>query len=700
MKSGGRAWLYAVAVGLASVLAGIPADAANTARPLITRAVDNNALVVLRGNTRPEAKPENDRGPVAEALPLDHMTLLLRRSPEREAAFDRLIDALHDPASPHYHHWLDAAEIGDQFGPANADLATLKNWLAGRGFRVNFVHADRMTIDFSGTAGQLRTAFHTELHRLDVAGEKHVAAMQDPSIPSALAPAVVGIVALNDFRPRPQSGKPSVAPCVPGSCEPVTPRDLATIYDFRPLYLRDFIGRGQRIAVVNNADAANLADWKTFRSTYGLAAYVSGSLTQIHPQPVGGFNCGDPGASANAMEAIADAEWSSAAAPGAQILLAVCQDTFSQDGLLTAVTNLEEQSRTTRPQVISLSYGECEADLGVTVNAAYNAAFKNAVAEGISVFSASGDQLMAGCDKQNGGGSDHGPAVSGLASTPYDVAVGATDFGDTYHNTVRTYWTGATLISFPSAKSYIPEIPWNSSCGSSLISRALGFPADDSFCNNPSVVSLDFNRLTGTGGGNSGCATGFPTSEGIVSGTCAGYKAPSWQRAVLGLPANGIRRYPDVSIFGASYSWNHTYVLCATSAGGCKPGYGGTSFSTPIMAGIQALVNQKMKATTGEGNPNVVYYKLAGAEYKSPATRAACNSTKGIGISKSCVFHDVTEGNIGTFCFTTGPDCLTSVILYGLLQPVYSATEGWDYATGLGSVDVANLADAWPTVAP
>ena len=699
-----RACLRGLAVGLVSILAGANAHAASQTRPLIAGAVDDNARVALGGNVHPAARPENDRGVVSESLPLAHLTLQLKRSPEQEAAFDQLIDALHDPASPHYHRWLDAAEIGERFGPAAADVATVRRWLAGRGFRVNFIHADRMAVDFSGTAGQLRAAFHTELHRLDVDGERHVAVMQDPSIPRALEPVVAGIVALNDFRPHPASAlaQPSVGACKPGSCEPVGPKELAVIYNFRPLFNAGILGRGQRIAVVNTSNPANLSDWTNFRSTYGLSQYKAGTVAVTHPQPAGGFsNCVDPGVGSAAIEAIGDAEWASAAAPAAQIQVATCRSTATQDPLLTAVANLTEQPASIRPQVISLSYGQCEVHMGPTLNAAFNSAFKTAVAEGISIFVASGDELVAGCDKKGGGGSFYSQNVNGLASTPYDVAVGGTDFGDTYHNQVGTYWSGGSLAAFPSAKSYIREIPWNSSCGSTLIAHALGYPDGNSFCNNPAAVTLDFNRLTGSGAGDSGCATGFSSQASIVSGTCKGYKAPTWQKTVPGLPANGLRRIPDVALFASSYGWKHAYIMCVTSEGGCMAGFGGTSLSTPIMAGIQALVNQKMKAFRGQGNPNVAYYALARAEYKPAATRAACNSSKGPNVAKSCVFHDITEGDLGTFCFSDSPHCGGGgFILYGLLQPVYRATPGWDYATGLGSVDATNLVNAWHTVAP
>ncbi|MDR3415620.1 MAG: hypothetical protein P4L83_05495 [Nevskia sp.] len=75
--------------------------------------MDTTRLVRLEGNTRPEANPANDRGRVPDALPLEHLQLLLKRPPERELALQRTIEQLHDHRSPDFHRWLDPAEPGD-----------------------------------------------------------------------------------------------------------------------------------------------------------------------------------------------------------------------------------------------------------------------------------------------------------------------------------------------------------------------------------------------------------------------------------------------------------------------------------------------------------------------------------------------------------------------------------------------------------
>ena len=70
-----------------------------------------------------------------------------------------------------------------------------------KGFSINLIGP--RSIDLSGTTGQVHNTFKTEIHYLDVAGVRHIANMSDPQIPAALAPAVAGIVSLNDFKPHP-----------------------------------------------------------------------------------------------------------------------------------------------------------------------------------------------------------------------------------------------------------------------------------------------------------------------------------------------------------------------------------------------------------------------------------------------------------------------------------------------------------------
>ncbi|MFL9861073.1 protease pro-enzyme activation domain-containing protein [Paraburkholderia madseniana] len=427
---------------------------AQSARQLVTHVIDERQTVELAGNIRPEANAAYDRGRVEDTLVLEHMQLLLKCPAETEVALVRFIDLLHDPKSPYFHQWLTAEQFRADYGPADADVKAVSDWLSRHGLTVNGVQAGGMVIDFSGTAGQIRDAFRTEIHLLDVGGIGHVANMNNPRIPAALSDVVNGIVSLNDFRPHTNfKSRPAYTYTSGGSTyHAVAPADLATIYNLNPMFRSGISGQGQTIVVIENTNVYSSADWTTFRSTFGLSSYTSGSFTQIHPAPVSGANnCTNPGVVAgNEREAELDAEWASAAAPGAAVVLASCGDTSTTFGGLIALQNLVNSSNP--PAIISISYGECEAMNGAAANAAYSSVYQQAVARGISVFVSAGDEGAASCDA-NLGNATHGIGVSGFASTPYNVAVGGTDFGDTYARTTASYWSAANAATGGSAIS-------------------------------------------------------------------------------------------------------------------------------------------------------------------------------------------------------------------------------------------------------
>ena len=675
--------------------------------PLITQAVDPTQTTQLAGNVRPEVlEAGNDRGPVADDFALPGLMLQLRRPAEREAALAALIDAQQDPASPYYHQWLDATQFGALYGPAQQDIDSVVAWLQAQGFSVDRVYESGMTIAFSGTAGLVRRAFATQIDALQVNGVMHYANLANPRIPLALAPAVNGVVALHDFRPRPAL-QPRIAPdySITGGARAVVPADLATIYNLGPLFSANTKGTGITIALIEDTDIYALADINTFRSVFGLGTSL---FSQVHP------GCTDPGAIiGDDSEATLDVEWTAAAAPSATIQLVSCANLFD------ALANLVN-ANATPPDIISISYGECEAALGASANAFVSTTYQQALTKGISLFVSSGDQGAAGCfTNADLTQAKYGIGVNGLASTPYNVAVGGTDFGDTFAGTTNTYWNTSNTATYGSAKSYINEIPWNDSCASQLIASFEGFATtygSAGFCN--SAAGANFLDFAAGSGGPSGCSSGAPASSGVVGGSCAGTAKPSWQAGILGNPNDHVRDLPDVSLFAANGVWNHYYVYCfsdprqdpnnnnavygkpCTGAPSGWAGAGGTSFSAPILAGIHALVEQKHG--NGMGNPNPTYYQLAAAQYGAGGS-SGCNSSNGNTVSSTCTFYDVTQGDIDVNCPGGTPNCYRPSGTNGVLststssyQPAYGTTTGWDFATGLGSINAANLVANWP----
>jgi len=686
-------------------------------RPLINQRIDESKLHTLSGNTHPAAIAANDRGAVPANFMMSHMMLQLKRSAEQELRLEQTIAQMHNPKSPLFHRWLTATQFGEQFGAAQQDIEAVTQWLTSHGFKVHEVYPSGMLIDFSGTAAQVRNAFHTEVHYLDVDGVRHSGNMSDPQIPEALAAVVRGVASMHDFKPRTMkrarlATREFTFGFGQNATQAVVPGDLATIYNFNPAFAAGYTGKGQTIAVIEDSDLFSTDDWNTFRSTFGLTQYTSGSLTTVYPAGSAG-HCEVPGVNSDDSEAILDAEWASAAAPDAAIVVATCNSTDVTFGGLIAMANLI--NGTNPPQIMSISYGNCEAENGEASNASYNAIYQQAVAEGVSIFVAAGDEGAASCDA-GAKSATHGIGVSAFASTPYNVAVGGTDFSDAYANTISQYWNSKNSPVYDSAISYIPEIPWNDSCAGSLLASAFGYSTtygSNGFCSSSTAQEYQLLVVAAGSGGPSGCATGAPSLNGVVSGSCQGFGKPAWQSGLAGIPADGVRDIPDLSMFAADGVWGHYYVFCwSDTVNGGAPctgdpsnwaGAGGTSFGAPIMAGAQALINQAMSGA--QGNPNYVYYALAANGSN------VCDSSSGD--SGACVFHNVTLGDMtvncggAENCFGTGaPErgigrrqqgngaLSTSTSTY---SPAYLTGTGWNFATGIGSVNVFNLLNSWMT---
>jgi subtilase family serine protease len=683
-----------------------------SARAVITKDIDGRQGVTLLGNTRPEANPVNDRGPVPDDFELKHMLLQLRRPPELQAEYDQYLEGLTLHSSANFHQWLRPTEVGERYGLADSDLKQIELWLRSHGIRVNYVYPNHVVMDISATATELREAMRVSIHYFEVDGEKHFANVNDPEIPEALASAIVGVVSMHDFTPHPMV-KPRTQYTYAdsnGTFEAVTPADLAEIYNFNPLFSQGIIGTGQTVVVVEDSDPYATTDWATFEQEFKLTQY-GGGLSVTHPNVTTPGNCSDPGDTADDLEVGVDMEYAAAAAPGAAINVASCANTATA-GPLIALENITASA--SHPYIISVSYGQCEAANGAAANAAIYSAYQTAASEGISVFVSTGDEGAVSCDA-NAASASHGINVSGWASTPYNVAVGGTDFGDTVTGTVSTYWSSTNSASLQSAMGYVPEIPWNDSCAGALLAT---FEAK-----NPPFGAAGFCNTDGTGfrttasgsGGPSGCATGAALTGSEVSGTCAGYSKPSWQSGLFGNPDDNVRDLPDVSLFAANGLWGHFYVVCyshtgskfggnpctgnpdpTASTGATWNGVGGTSFGAPILAGIQALVNQRTAALTitpipGQGNPNPVYYTIAGSEYGTSGSVLCNSSAQPVprrGVATTCVFYDVTQGDIDVNCSVGSASCYDPGGTSG------RGGNGYNGAISTGTISLLNLSNA------
>jgi Pro-kumamolisin, activation domain/Bacterial Ig-like domain (group 3) len=654
------------------LLASGPLAAQQSTPVLVTQAVDDAVRTTLSGNTHPFATPEFDRGEAPPDLPMKRMLLVLKRSDQQEATLRRLIENQQDKNSPYYHQWLTPQEFGATFGPGDSDIAAVVNWLKAGGFEIVQVSKGRTIIEFSGTAGLVKQAFGTAIHKFVRNGEEHWANASDPTIPTALAPVVVGVNSLHNFRKKAQSkfvgtysekSKRLSSPqpeftfnggCTQnGNCYAVVPYDFATIYSLLPLWNAPtpINGTGQTIAIVGRTDI-DPTDATDFWSLFGLDG--------VHaPQPTLTitYNGPNPGFNGDESEADIDTQWSGAAAPGATINFVASESTETTDGVDLSALYIVDNNLA---PVLSESYGQCERNLGVSGVTFYGLLWEQAAAQGISAFVSTGDNGAAGCDDP-GFPALNGLNVNGLASTPFNAAVGGTDFNQ-FTNDPLTFWKQTNdPITQESARGYIPETTWNDSCTNGLFQFLQGGTTNpETNCNNPNFA-------------------GFLDSIGGSGGKSLAWQKPEWQ---TGTPNDNSRDLPDISLFASNGFLGSFYVICQKHfTGFCDLndflGFGGTSVSSPAFAGIMALVNQKWGV---QGNPNFVLYKL-------PAKQANA-------------FHDVPSGTtIAMPCATNSSDCTTNVPghAFGVLTG-FSTGTAYDRATGLGSVDAANLVNNWNKV--
>jgi subtilase family serine protease len=608
-----------LAFTLGCLLACSTVFAANVPARRIHDNLENGRTFLLRGNTSSLASSQNDLGEVEDSFEISKITIHFQMSASQQADLESLLTRQQDRSSGDYHKWLTPEQYAQRFGMNPKDIEKVTEWLQSSGFTDLEVARSKTWISFSGTALQVRNAFSTPIHRYNLNGEKRYANTTDPLLPRALEGMVEGIRGLHNFRPRPRvvtrttkvDGLPRFTSAISGS-HFVAPDDFATIYNLRSLYNSGIDGTGQKIAIAGQTDI-DLADIRAFRQASGLPPN--------DPEIV--LDGKDPGTNkGDQSEAYLDIEWSGAVARQATIVYVNSSGAFNS--AIYAVDN-------NLAPVLSISYGNCETNIGAAGANSLSSIFKQANAQGITVLAASGDAGAADCDGPLDPdapvvtAASHGLAVDVPGSIPYVTSVGGTEFNDAGGN----YWSATNNSASGSALSYIPEIAWN----------------DTSMA----------NGLAASGGGKS-----------VV------FTKPSWQQG-QNVPNDGARDTPDVSV-AASANYEG-YLVC--SGGNCTNGFrsadmslmlaGGTSVAAPTFAGIVALLNQQSKASQGNVNPKL--YSLA--SFSSDA------------------FHDITQGNNQVPCKAATTDCTSA----GTLG--YSAGPGYDQVTGLGSVDGYNLINEW-----
>jgi uncharacterized protein (TIGR03437 family) len=498
--------LLSLIYGLASVSLFAQADR-------VRAAVDNRQRVALHGFVHPAAKAANDTGAVGDSFVLPAVTMAFQPAAAQQAALDQLLTEQQDPSSPNFHKWLTPEQYADRFGVSGNDLSKVNAWLTSQGFQVTQTARGRNWVTFSGTAGQVKSAFNTEIRRYNVGGAAHYANSAEPSIPAALSGIVSGVRGLNDFKMKPRLRK-ALSPQLlsPRGQHNIGPADFAAIYDVAPLYAAGVDGTGQKIAVVGQT-AIKLSDITAFRTQSNLPAI---NLQQV----LAGTN---PGISNNDLpEADLDIEWSGAVAKNATIMYVYSGDVWTS--ALYAVDN-------NVAPVITMSYGTCEqSDLGDLPS--FRAAAQQANAQGITWLASSGDSGAADCEDLGASIAQDGLAVDVPGSIPEITSMGGTTLNEGSDS--GSYWN-----SSGAAISYIPETVWNDTAIDAALSAGGGGASvyfsrpgwqtgpgvpTDAFRHVPDLAfsaSADHDGYFVYSGGGAGyyggTSVGAPTMAGIVA---------------------------------------------------------------------------------------------------------------------------------------------------------------------------------------
>ena len=627
---------------------------------LVIAPVDPASHVLLGGQHAPWATEQNRRGLIPGDTVLEHLTLVLKRSPQKQKAFERFLQELQDPSSPNYHRFLTPIQVGERYGASQHDIEAVTGWLRSQGLRVHSVANSRMMIDFSGNASLVGAAFATEMSFYEVKGERRMATASNPTIPTVLAGVIQSVSGLNTVNDHPYHGAeqaqvpakdagsdlPALSICNGGSCEHfVTPGDFYGIYESGGSI--DVAGAGQTIAIIGRARVYN-PDIENFQMLTALQKQDPTVIVPpdgIDPGPAagtGGIASGDQ------VEATLDVMRAGSVASEATIDLVVSADDEQTglNGIRIAATYVVD-TNPVPAYIMNISFGACEADRTQADVQFWDTLFSQGAAEGISTFVASGDAGVAGCD-----GYFQTPPQSQIASpnyicsSSYSTCVGGTEFADTADPGL--YWSQTNTGNLESALGYIPEGGWND--------------------------PLNSNGGTQAASSGGGFSSYIPT--------------PPWQTGT-GVPGTQGRYTPDIAFTSAAHDG---YFGCLAASGGAHPGdcvvrngqfyfeyFFGTSAAAPDMAGITALLNQKYEAPQGELNQRL-YYLAGNPSYQ--------------------VFNDVTVATSGVSgCVVTSPSmCNNSTPsptgLTGGLSG-YLVNPGYDEVTGLGSINVPNLITNW-----
>jgi len=574
-------------------------------------------------------------------------------APHNQEQLDQLLQDQQDSTSPQYHKWLTPTEYDQQFGPTEADVAEIIQWLTDEGFSVTIARAHGRRIAFTGDVATAESAF--QVHIVGNRDGTAFANLEDPQVPASLAPKITHLAGLDNLHGNLWNTLISDPPYNNnGLTSPYFgPTDIRTFSDEIALLTATptkWDGTGQCIALSEGSDV-DQASLAQFNTVFGLPAFVSGTnYIAVYPD-------GSPGAPGSAQgsqpygEAMLDVEYAHGIAPGAKIVLyaANAGDLAPDpaqalvDTAMAAVTDTTNHCKS-----VAISWAQCGEPTSFYTNLETNV-FKPGAAEGQSIFVATGDlgtaaPPLGSCTVPTKSGK---PNIEENAGSNYVTAVGASMFQATYNSAGNDTSTAAsTTQSVWSFSRKSPKIPFLAGSAASTGGYSKIFPKP-TWQTGVAGISGKFRAVPDLvlGGGNLGGTETIGEKDGKLTFTGSIFPAPNfWECYDAGLadgdPASG--------------------PLWATT--------GGTSIVPPQYAAIFAIINQKAGAPDGQGLINPKLYAMAEANLKNLTA---------VGI------HDITTGK-NAYAPVTG----------------YAAKKGFDLASGWGAIDMNQFVDSLITFVP
>lgn len=538
-----------------------------------------SATSVRLGSAPPVPAGALATGALAGVTPLRLTVALAPRDPLALAAYAQGVSA---PGSAVYHHYLSVEEFRRRFASTDAQVAAVRASLRSRGLTVGAVSKNGLALSVSTTAARAQGAFSVTLKRYVLRGGRAAYAnTAAPALDPSIAGSVQGVIGLNTLTaPRPlgaprligsraasagastASATPRVVtggpqPC--GSATAVNSRlpitytadQIAAAYRFSSLYAAGDLGAGQTIALYE-LEPFSASDIAAYQSCYGTA-------TSVAEVPVDG---GPTGSASGSGEAALDIENLIGLAPRANVLVYSGPNAATNTPGSGPYDTYAAIIGDDRAQVISTSWGLCEAQQGASDAAAEYTLFQEAAVQGQSVVAASGDSGAQDCTDQNGKPIG-GLAVDDPASQPFVTGVGGSTLSAIGPPPSESVWNDATKPGGPAG------------AGGGGVSSLWAMP--------PYQASAP-GALKVINGGSSGVPCG------AIAGVC--------------------REVPDVSADADPYTGYAIFY------GGSWRSVGGTSAAAPTWAAFLALSNASpVCAGSPVGFANGVLYRAAGSQY-------------------------------------------------------------------------------------